>query len=283
MEASKVFNHLINEVEKSKLNYKIPRTPFAADISIKSSFIKYFEIPCPHSDSANDEPNVIDNLDTMKLLNDSKMVHEENARLEDHLKQQNSKVKSMEAETGAFREEILEIKKEKRTLMMKLKEYESKQDLMKQEEIKKEKIIDDLKNKLKMSIEEIKSKDTECSNLKSDKIAITKQLDKCELQLESLESEKLIEISSTSKEVKCSHCDNNYESLVELSPHVRVEHFKHQVSQTRGMNVDNKSTQYEKDHNFEIYPCCHSPTQPKLNSTRVGWSIINIITLLPTI
>ena len=254
MEASRVFNNLINQIEKSQLNFKITKTPFAANISLKSSFIRYFEIPSPHSEEEDSEPIVINNLDTMKLLNDLKIMKEENVRLEDHLKQEKSKVKSMEAEAGVFREEILEIKKDKRLLTTNLREYETKQDLMKAEEIRKGKIIDDLRNKLKLSTEDIKSKDTECNYLNSDKIAIAEQLHECKLQLEVLKSDKLIENSET-KEIKCSHCENKYDSLVELSQHVRTEHFKHQVSQTRRMNVDNKSSQYETDHNFEVFPC----------------------------
>jgi hypothetical protein len=60
------------------------------------------------------------------------------------------------------------------------------------------------------------------------------------------------------KEYKCFYCENKYKTLVQLSKHVRTEHYKNQVSQTRGMDVDrtrNKSSQYEKDHNFEVYPC----------------------------
>ena len=148
----------------------------------------------------------------------------------------------------------MEIKKEKRLLTTNLREYETKQDLMKAEEIRKGKIIDDLRNKLKLSTEDIKSKDTECKYLNSDKIAIAEQLHECKVQLEVLKSYKLIENSET-KEFKCSHCENKYDSLVELSQHVRTEHFKHQVSQTRRMNVDNKSSQYETDHNFEVFPC----------------------------
>ena len=42
MDARRVYNDVINFVEKSCLNYSILRTPFSAKISIKSSFIKTF-------------------------------------------------------------------------------------------------------------------------------------------------------------------------------------------------------------------------------------------------
>ena len=44
MEASRTFNYLIKQIENSKLNYVInKKTSFSAHISIKSSFIKWFD------------------------------------------------------------------------------------------------------------------------------------------------------------------------------------------------------------------------------------------------
>ena len=43
MDASTIFKQLINMIENSKLNYVINKTPFSANISIKRSFIKYFD------------------------------------------------------------------------------------------------------------------------------------------------------------------------------------------------------------------------------------------------
>ena len=43
MDASRIFNDLLNQIEKSKLNYVINKTPFTANISIKKSFIKWFD------------------------------------------------------------------------------------------------------------------------------------------------------------------------------------------------------------------------------------------------
>ena len=49
MDARKVYDDVINFVEKSCLNYSILRNPFSAKISIKSSFFKTFNA-VPHSD-----------------------------------------------------------------------------------------------------------------------------------------------------------------------------------------------------------------------------------------
>ena len=48
MDASRIFNGLINKIETSRLNYVINyKTPFSATISIKSSFVKYFSEQSP--------------------------------------------------------------------------------------------------------------------------------------------------------------------------------------------------------------------------------------------
>ena len=48
MDVTQVFNELINKVEKSNLNYIIHnKTPFSAQISIKRSFVNFFDAPAP--------------------------------------------------------------------------------------------------------------------------------------------------------------------------------------------------------------------------------------------
>ena len=52
MDASKSFQELMNQIENSKLNYVIHKTPFSANISVKRSFIKY------HDESSEKETEV---------------------------------------------------------------------------------------------------------------------------------------------------------------------------------------------------------------------------------
>ena len=43
MDAALRFNELLNQIENSKLNYLISRTPFSANISVKRSLIKFHD------------------------------------------------------------------------------------------------------------------------------------------------------------------------------------------------------------------------------------------------
>ena len=43
MAASKKFTELWDKIENSNLNYVISKTSFSANISVKSSFVKYYE------------------------------------------------------------------------------------------------------------------------------------------------------------------------------------------------------------------------------------------------
>ena len=76
MDARKVYDDVINFVEKSCLNYSILRTPFSAKISIKSSFIKRF------NDVPDSDLNVAVNREEETI---SKKLLEENAELKEKL------------------------------------------------------------------------------------------------------------------------------------------------------------------------------------------------------
>ena len=48
MDVSKVFTEVLNKIEESNLNYVIHhKTPFSAKISLKRSFVKFFDAPDP--------------------------------------------------------------------------------------------------------------------------------------------------------------------------------------------------------------------------------------------
>ena len=44
MEASQRFKNLLHQIENSKLNYVITKTPFSANISVKRSLIKFHDV-----------------------------------------------------------------------------------------------------------------------------------------------------------------------------------------------------------------------------------------------
>ena len=74
MDARKVYDDVINFVEKSCLNYSILRNPFSAKISIKSSFFKTFNA-VPHSD-LNVAVHREEETNSKKLLEDTAELKE---------------------------------------------------------------------------------------------------------------------------------------------------------------------------------------------------------------
>ena len=250
MEASRVFNDLIYKIEKSQLNYKISKTPFSANVSIKSSFVKY---QCVKEDnlllelSKYSEKDVKPNLHEVKLENAMRKLQEEKENLENILKKEKDKNKSLEAEIGEFRTEILRNKKEKKTANSSLETFKSELDDLKEEKIQTEKATADLKEQKKAKKEVLKIKDEEYTDLKSHSARLEIQLNECMTELESAQVCGVEEIYNKD-EIKCEHCDFKCESPVQLGPHVRSEHFKNQVSQTKNLKTD-------REISFTTYSC----------------------------
>ena len=250
MEASRVFNELIYKIENSQLNYKISKTPFSASVSIKSSFVKYQVVKedteqlVSRTDSEKDKKPDLAGVMLSKAL---KKLQEEKDKLEDILKLEKNRVKSLEAELGELRDEILKTKKEKNSANSSLKTCKTELDNIKEEKMKIEKNIDGFKDQLKTKNEVLKTKIDEYTDLKHHSIGLEKQLDECVIELESAKNCGSVE-NSNKDEVKCSHCDFKCESTVQLSQHVRIIHFKNQVSQTKNLNIDSEIS-------FTMYPC----------------------------
>ena len=118
MDATKIYNDLISEIEKSNLNYVMTKTPFSAQISIKRSLIRYFDSPALTHEEKDANQNTIENADTGEITKlTEKLVAAEKVkeRLEFRLEQEKNKVKSQEETFGKFRDEILQLKSEKKT------------------------------------------------------------------------------------------------------------------------------------------------------------------------
>ena len=79
MEASTVFKEILNKVETSQLNYLISKTPFSANIAIKSSFIKY------HDARSSKEPRKDESektsFENLKYSSDLVKLKEQNKKL----------------------------------------------------------------------------------------------------------------------------------------------------------------------------------------------------------
>ena len=254
MDASTIFNQLINNIENSKLNYVISKTPFSANISIKRSYIKYFNPPLQTAPIVKQD--MVD-LGNIKLAEKEKGVTaqlEDKEKLEEKLFQEKMKVKSLKDEIGQYREEVLNIKKERKASNSKIKKLETDLDDLNQQSTKKCQIIKDLENEQIEKNEVLKAKDRECKNLKNEKIELKKRLEESLLELATMKEEKLPENNNTVK-YRCPLCDVKFESAVELSAHVRGNHYKDQVSQTiKTPSVEISRQTEEKDQTCE-YPC----------------------------
>ena len=228
MSASKLFSDLISKIENCGLNYKISKTPFSATISLKSTLVKYYN-----------EPERLENRN-----NNLKIESEESVRLEEILKHEQSKVKSLETELESFREELLKIKKEKNKLNLQNKAIETENGKLKEEKDNMKKAAKDLEANLKVKREGAEAKTVECSKLNKDNGVLRRKI----VELISESEIKKKENNDAKKEFKCSKCDFEFDSLVELGQHIRILHSKDQVSQTTSIDVIRNDV-------FSEYPC----------------------------
>ena len=91
----------------------ISKTPLSADISNKTSLIKHYVVPYPSKMDVKKEAEDFKLSEVDILKNEFNCVNEQNLTLQANLKQEKIKVKSLEGQIGLFRQEILDLKKEK--------------------------------------------------------------------------------------------------------------------------------------------------------------------------
>ena len=104
-----------------------------------------------------------------------------------------------------------------------------------------EKATADLKEDLKAKKEVLKIKDEEYTDLKSYSARLEIQLNECMTELDAAKDSAQVcgvEEIYNKDEIKCEHCDFKCESTVQLGQHIRGEHFKNQVSQTKNLKTD---------------------------------------------
>ena len=114
MDATRSFKELTEQIENSKLNYVITKTPFSANISIRRSFIRYhFDSSVKETNEVKEETlthpqkNEIDELKS-RILG----VLSENEKLQEFLKEQTAKVTNLEENLRDSREELVSVRKE---------------------------------------------------------------------------------------------------------------------------------------------------------------------------
>ena len=168
MDAQKIFNELIYNIENSKLNYIISKTPFSAQISIKRSFIKSFDTPSqiPAVAKIKQDPQDLSKEVTEQLVSDQKRG--------ELLKNERLKVKSLEDQIVVLREELLKVKSEKNETKTKLKKHENVMHDLQQQAIKIKQENKDLESDLTEKGKALKAKETECKMLRKEKPKLKK-------------------------------------------------------------------------------------------------------------
>ena len=75
MDVTQVFNELITKVEKSNLNYIIHnKTPFSAQISIKRSFVNFFDAPAAQAPVVKNLPSCVVKEEKSELIKVTKAL-----------------------------------------------------------------------------------------------------------------------------------------------------------------------------------------------------------------
>ena len=211
MDASKCFKQLLENVESSKLNYVITKTPFSANISVKRSFVKY------HVESTEEPINV---KVEEKVEVHSKRVTKlkENQKLLELLQQQSDKVEFLEAKLRESRDKLKEVEKEKKGAAKKNEKLDQEVDELCQR-------VEALEKEVKEKVYTIKVKDNACMKIKKQKEELENRFNKA---LQEPKTELM-------KKFKCESCDFCAESTVRLSHHIKRNHNKDQTCQTSNL------------------------------------------------
>ena len=211
----------------------ISKTPFSANISIKSSFIKYYMVPSFSEIEVKIEAEDFKLSEVDKLNNEFNCVNEQNLTLQANLKQEKIKVKSLEEQIGLFRQEILDLKKEKNVTKTKLKTQSSEIESMKSANNLIDVVVNDLKNQISKKDNELKTIDDVNKSLNKENGDLLNKIDGLNSELM-----KATSTSNTTAKHECLFCDSTFESGASLNEHIRHYHCKDQVSQTKNISCE---------------------------------------------
>ena len=260
MDVTQVFNELITKVEKSNLNYIIHnKTPFSAQISIKRSFVNFFDAPAP---VVKNLPSCVVKEEKSELIKVTKALEIAKAKidnLEDSVEKEMEKVKSLQSEISNYREEVLEIKREKKDLKSKLVQHESQiidfqkdQTKLRQDNAKFEKLL-----KEKSEVLNVRSSDL--TNLHKEKGKVDKELKESLAELEIFKQTFSEPIKKVETVYTCPFCEDKFKCKIELSQHVRIKHVRDQVSQTEIQKIQKSD--------ISDYPCFYCDEEIKSYET----------------
>ena len=127
MDATRLFNCLLFDIENSGLNYLVYKTPFSANISLKSSFSKHFSRNDSFQSESNSSSTCVDQptkcegnvVKALKLENLQlkaqvesleKIVTDQKDIINEQFEQKRNQKISSEEQAAEFRPELIKIK-----------------------------------------------------------------------------------------------------------------------------------------------------------------------------
>ena len=253
MEASKIFNNILNSVETSPLNYWISKTPFSATISLKSSIAtRYKNISFQESDClgksmkmTGSENTIIDEnnklkaqiarleketLETQKSFKkELQALTNQNERLEKLCEDGKEKLKLCENDVSEQRKELIKVKKEKSTAGSDLRRIEKELEHAKA-------YIINLKGETTNTSEVIKAKEMEVKKLNKEKESLKKKMDCIEADLANAVRDK-----SETDSFPCTFCTLTFNSEHDVHDHMKVKHYHEKWSQCSERFFDNRN------------------------------------------
>ena len=165
MDASKLFNDVLKYIEDSGLNYLIKKSPFSANISIKSTLIRRYSDKSPNAEYvANkvhtdvNKENVQEDISLKELVSlreSYNSVANEKEILEDILGKERGKLKDLENQIAEQRSELLRVKSERKNSNQKLKNIEEENIKLKDENKLFKKQVEEKSEALKTAVVKI--------------------------------------------------------------------------------------------------------------------------------
>ena len=161
MDASTIFYKLISKIETSGLNYAISKSPFSAKIYVKRPFIRNFNEP-----SHKETTQIYDKSEEATDFKENvTSTMEQKVKLEEMLKQERIKIKTLESQIYQFREELLVVKNERNLSNTKLKTQKNDINRSNQELVIVNQAKNILENNVKGQDRLVVDKTIECKQL----------------------------------------------------------------------------------------------------------------------
>ena len=272
MDASKMFNTILDKIETSQLNYSMIKTPFSATISLKKSYIKRIQSSSQRQGEDINYKVSGDINDLEKLTNENKKLKKavidlketvafQKDALDDKFKLAKEKSKVIDDEIAVFRDELIQVKKERSKIGSQVKSLQDENAHLKSEIKCHKHECDDLQKDLKKIT---KKHETDVNRLEKEKESVKKNANKLKEQVldleQQIEESKIVvknKVFSTQTEeaYECHNCAKAYPSEQDLVDHIESNHHKKTTeSYSQTSNIDVK-TFSESNTAFVEYQC----------------------------